>query len=209
MSIKYHVNPETGRPNICRAKTPESCLYYDSKTSTEAPHFDTKEAARTHAEKELDKEHGKTGISMSKKISMSKGAVSLIEKETTIIEKMRNNNQEFLDLSDKYPPITNLIDDGNSYKQLALEQVYNDSTGETFIWSLKNNYSAPSDYQIIHNKIDGKDSWAAFTKFNVEYQSQPYSSPEECFKWFNGFTTAYKNGEIKYDDYDYDEEGYF
>lgn len=57
MTTRYHVNPETGRPNLCRAKTPETCLYYDAKTSTEAPHFNTKEKARAYVEQEMEKEY--------------------------------------------------------------------------------------------------------------------------------------------------------
>lgn len=28
-SQRFHINPETGNANICRAKTPESCRYAD------------------------------------------------------------------------------------------------------------------------------------------------------------------------------------
>lgn len=52
---KYHVNPETGRPNLCRAKNPEAYLYYNAETGIEASHFNSKEEARIYAEKELSK----------------------------------------------------------------------------------------------------------------------------------------------------------
>lgn len=40
---KYHINPETGRPNICRAKTPERCLYVINGVTPE--HYSSKEEA--------------------------------------------------------------------------------------------------------------------------------------------------------------------
>lgn len=55
---KYHINPETMRPNICRAKAPESCPYYDKETGIPAPHFETKPEAREYAEEMMKKETG-------------------------------------------------------------------------------------------------------------------------------------------------------
>lgn len=61
MSAKrYHINPETMRPNICQAKTPESCPYYDKETQTPAPHFDNKVDARAYVEKVMKEEEGET-----------------------------------------------------------------------------------------------------------------------------------------------------
>lgn len=87
MSVKYHVNPKTGRPNLCRAKTPESCDYYDGNTNTEAPHFDSKEQARAYVEQELSKELGNTTTltknnnDKNKKIGEVK---TIVETENTI-----------------------------------------------------------------------------------------------------------------------------
>ena len=44
MSRRYHINPKTGRPNICHAKTPERCIY--AKDGQIPEHYDTKEDAR-------------------------------------------------------------------------------------------------------------------------------------------------------------------
>ena len=52
MSPKYHINPETGNPNICRAKTPERCIY--STDDTVAEHFDSKDEARAAYEKQMN-----------------------------------------------------------------------------------------------------------------------------------------------------------
>lgn len=57
MAVKYHINPATGRPNQCTA-TVRDCKY---TTNGETPeHYDTKEEARTAAEKTLSKEYGST-----------------------------------------------------------------------------------------------------------------------------------------------------
>lgn len=58
MKVKYHINPETMRPNICRAKRPEACPYYDEETGTPAPHFDDKPTARKYVEKVMSEEEG-------------------------------------------------------------------------------------------------------------------------------------------------------
>ena len=44
MARRYHINPKTGRPNICRAQTPERCEY--AKGDDIPEHYDTKEEAR-------------------------------------------------------------------------------------------------------------------------------------------------------------------
>lgn len=49
---KYHINQETGRANICNAKTPEDCKYYDKKNKKEVPHFESKEEAKTYIKKQ-------------------------------------------------------------------------------------------------------------------------------------------------------------
>ena len=54
---KYHINPETGNPNICRAKTPERCIY--STEDTVAEHFDSKDEARSAYEKQMEQEEEK------------------------------------------------------------------------------------------------------------------------------------------------------
>lgn len=48
---KYHVNPETGRPNLCSARTSSSCLYAHDGVVPE--HYDTKEQARAGYEESM------------------------------------------------------------------------------------------------------------------------------------------------------------
>lgn len=55
MTVKYHVNPETGRPNQCKA-TVKSCKY--AVGGEIPPHFDTKDAAKEHGEKILKNKYG-------------------------------------------------------------------------------------------------------------------------------------------------------
>lgn len=53
---RYHVNPETNRPNICNAKI--RCDF--AVDGQEPPHFDNKADAKAYAEKSLTEEHGAT-----------------------------------------------------------------------------------------------------------------------------------------------------
>lgn len=61
---KYHINPETGRPNLCSAE--DGNCPYKSSDGSPAPHFNTKEEARIYNEKEMNKEYGKSAKPISK-----------------------------------------------------------------------------------------------------------------------------------------------
>lgn len=54
MSVRYHVNPATNRPNICRATI--RCDF--AVDGQEPPHFDNKTDAKAYAEKNLTEEYG-------------------------------------------------------------------------------------------------------------------------------------------------------
>ena len=54
MARRYHINPKTGRPNICHAKTPERCIY--AKDGQIPEHYDSKEEAREAYEKQMESE---------------------------------------------------------------------------------------------------------------------------------------------------------
>lgn len=53
---RYHVNPESGRPNICRAKI--RCDF--AVDGQEPPHFETKAEAKSYAEEKMTEEYGTT-----------------------------------------------------------------------------------------------------------------------------------------------------
>ena len=74
---KYHVNQATQRPNICKAK-PGKCPY-----GADTPHFNSKEEARVHIEREMNKEYGSTTI-ITKKVSSTAelSAMAKIEKDS-------------------------------------------------------------------------------------------------------------------------------
>ena len=87
---RYHINTNTGSPNICRAKTPESCLYYDKEAQVEAPHFESKPEARAFIEKSLSQSIGTTTtvtkknigdavLPPSEKVVKIKNLISLVE----------------------------------------------------------------------------------------------------------------------------------
>lgn len=54
---KYHINPETGQPNLCTA-TVKDCKYSENGETSE--HYATQEEARIAYEKSSDKEYGIT-----------------------------------------------------------------------------------------------------------------------------------------------------
>lgn len=82
---KYHINPETGKPGICRATN--KCRFIDSNGET-SPHFNSKAEAVLHAEQQLEVTMGT--MSTTKKItSQSKPKVttlrSLTEDENIVL----------------------------------------------------------------------------------------------------------------------------
>ena len=64
MSNRYHISPRTGLPNICRAKSANSCPI----VGADGDHFDSKEDAREHTEKSLSREHGIKSLSKKKPV---------------------------------------------------------------------------------------------------------------------------------------------
>jgi hypothetical protein len=82
--MTYHINPETGRPNICRASIRE-CRFGSS-----SQHFETKQAAAAFSEKMLTEEHGI--VATLKKVPevsqiVSKKEMATIEKELGVLPK--------------------------------------------------------------------------------------------------------------------------
>jgi hypothetical protein len=80
--MTYHINPETGRPNICRASIRE-CRFGSS-----SQHFETKQAAAAFSEKVLTEEHGI--VATLKKVPevsqiSSKKEMAVIEKELGVL----------------------------------------------------------------------------------------------------------------------------
>lgn len=57
MANVYHVNPETGRANICRAKTRDACPLKDDN-GEKVPHSLSKSMAQKHGEDIMQKKHG-------------------------------------------------------------------------------------------------------------------------------------------------------
>lgn len=113
---RYHINTNTGSPNICRAKTPESCLYYDKEAQAEAPHFDSKQEARAFVEKILSQSIGTTTTVTKKSVD----AVSLppsrkVVKMKTLISLVENGNIEV--------NVDNLKDIGSVFKSELIDRL--------------------------------------------------------------------------------------
>lgn len=49
MSVRYHISPKTGNPNICRAKNEGGCPF-----GNDSEHFDTKQDARAAYEHKME-----------------------------------------------------------------------------------------------------------------------------------------------------------
>lgn len=82
--MTYHINPETGRPNICRASI------RDCRFGSSSQHFETKQAAAAFSEKALTEEHGI--VATLKKVPevsqiSSKKEMASIEKELGVLPK--------------------------------------------------------------------------------------------------------------------------
>lgn len=73
MSRRYHINPKTGRPNICRAQTPERCEYAQNGEVPE--HYDTKEEARAGYEKSMSDQTVSTVSASAKGVKEAQRAV--------------------------------------------------------------------------------------------------------------------------------------
>ena len=78
---RYHVNPETGRPNICRAKI--RCDF--AVDGQEPPHFESKADAKAYGESLLKEEHGATATLSKKKTD--KGSAVDSKKDNSAIER--------------------------------------------------------------------------------------------------------------------------
>lgn len=122
--IKYHIDPETGIPNICNAKSPESCLYFNNKTGEEAPHFLTKEDARSYVEELMNKRFPKTNT-LSKNSKPSK--TTLKENQLTnystieLDEDKQYNNKTINFIKD----IDNLISKEKITQQEGMDKILN------------------------------------------------------------------------------------
>lgn len=57
MAKRYHISRETGRPNICRAQTPQSCTVEPAFNENETPHFSNKIDAQLYIENKLEEEN--------------------------------------------------------------------------------------------------------------------------------------------------------
>ena len=59
--VRYHISPQTQRPNICRAQ-PGKCPLRSGNEP--APHFETKEEARAHVEQSERAKNGNVSFAV-------------------------------------------------------------------------------------------------------------------------------------------------
>lgn len=92
---KYHVNPKTNRPNICRARSESTCPLKVQG----AEHFDNKADAQKHAETLLS-EKNNIMKSASKNSANNGNSVNNVNNENTVdfeVDKEFSNAQDFID----------------------------------------------------------------------------------------------------------------
>ena len=90
MSLKYHINPATGRPNLCRAK-----IKCDFDKGPEE-HFDTKAEAKMYVEKHYNREKSDDLLTGKKK----KETTNVVEKDNK--EVQYSFLKDFKELEEKF-----------------------------------------------------------------------------------------------------------
>lgn len=122
--MAYHINPETGRPNICRASIRE-CRYGAS-----SDHFETKHDAQQHAEKQMSEAFG--NVSTLKKVSeVSSSAAEVksldqIKKELGVLpeDEMRSLIRDRVMHSISSRELDRLDDDKDRYSSVTFHGSY-------------------------------------------------------------------------------------
>lgn len=121
MSVKYHINPETGRANQCKA-TVQSCKF---AVDGQIPqHYETKIEAKQAYEKQGEKEFGVTN-------SLSKPKKEKIQKFPNTLPKKKFEYNETLE---KYFSLS-VVQDANNVnidEILDNQAAYSPTQGQTF-----------------------------------------------------------------------------
>lgn len=121
--MTYHINPETGRPNICRASI------RDCRFGSISQHFETKQDATAFSEKSLANEHG--AVATLKKVtetsqSGSKKEMSSIEKELGVMptEKLHSLVKQRLRLAMTPRELERFVDKEGGYESASFYAHY-------------------------------------------------------------------------------------
>lgn len=136
---KYHISPESGRPNICRAEKQNCPLKTDD--GKPAPHFTDKAEAKAYVEGKLTEEHGETA-SISKKQSHDNQKVKTVNNPGIEVEGFPNFNAgsaEPNNFDEVYSEISSRRAEANMRRNRAYNHIqsiyntraYNPKTGRT------------------------------------------------------------------------------
>lgn len=104
----YHIRPESNRPNICHAQTPDACPIKDSDGNP-GQHFEDKAEAKLYAETKMTKELGATTTltksSEQDKLKQNKrtqrAILQKIEKNESKISELQEQSRLSLDIREK------------------------------------------------------------------------------------------------------------
>lgn len=128
---RYHISSKTGLPNICRAKTPETCRAEPAFNEDDTPHFTDKASAHKYIEKQLEKDHN---VLRGEKVK------DLSQKEIA-----KRNDEDFQELNDF---LTNTMVPAEG------ESIYSFSSGVEDVPEFLNKHFPDFKVSSIVEKID-------------------------------------------------------
>jgi hypothetical protein len=186
--MKYHINPETGRANICRAQ-PGNCKY-----GPDAPHFDDKETAR-----EFFKEFN----------NFQNVAESLKKKKKQKPRYPEYMNSEAMDeLYERYPEAREFFqDEGRNcsieidlwVRQLQLQEEIGKVASEKGFEAARNLYKAFLEFQQIKDRRILNDAdFSEMEKYLEDARKTPKLSIDKGVKYF---AASYKKRKRKAQSY--------
>lgn len=157
---KYHINPKTGRPNLCDPKVTGVCKYAEDGKNPE--HYDSKDEAKIAYEKQGNKEFGATATMKKPKTKNNPDPILL---EPTQL-KLRHESYNYYDIETEYDAYYCSTDDCGEDGDYCRDGVYeglrvvgweNNSNLETFFkdqLGIRRSNKTPEDLKAVLAKYD-------------------------------------------------------
>ena len=121
---KYHINPDTGKPNVCTATGKRGCKY-KAEDGTEPPHFPTKEAAQEYQNKRDEAENGL--VPSVRKPSAAPAFSTSVDPEDE--KRLKELVEDYNEIEDRMIRLDREIDGAHDHKTM-LEDDLRDLYGE-------------------------------------------------------------------------------
>lgn len=160
---RYHINPESGKPNICHAQTPDACQFAENGQAPE--HYDTKEEARAGYEKEMSDQ---------------------VLPTQTSTENTKTTNKTYMDEQDAYHFFTQHPAEGENTRDYVRSYLQGMSYTENDVEKLAQaheadevayNYSEEGGYSVIPDEETARDE-ADYEWDTGAYGYHPYDELE-------------------------------